>query len=77
MRHLGPPRFEFLGRAFVREDFVVQNVSGQTLHVSRWGAEERAPMVPTMIFMFRGRAEVLLSEKSYFSRRRLHGISTS
>mmetsp|Transcript_13013 Transcript_13013/g.40106 ORF Transcript_13013/g.40106 Transcript_13013/m.40106 type:complete len:391 (-) Transcript_13013:22-1194(-) len=51
MRHLGPPRFEFLGRAFVREDFVVQNVSGQTLHVSRWGAEERAPMVPTMIFM--------------------------
>ncbi len=50
-RHLGPRRFEFLGRTFVREDFEVHNVKDERLVCSRWAAEERPPMVPTLIFM--------------------------
>ena len=50
-RHLGPRRFEFLGRTFIREDFEVHNVKDERLVCSRWAAEERPPMVPTLIFM--------------------------
>lgn len=50
-RHLGPSRFEFLGRTFGREDFEVHNVKNQRIVCSRWAAEERPPMVPTLIFM--------------------------
>ena len=50
-RHLGPRRFEFLGRTFVREDFEVHNVKDERLVCSRWAAEQRPPMVPTLIFM--------------------------
>ena len=50
-RHLGPRRFEFLGRTFVREDFEVHNVKDERLVCSRWAAAERPPMVPTLIFM--------------------------
>ena len=47
VRHLGPTRFSFLGRAHCREDFVVHNAKGQALECSRWRAEEpRAPMLP-------------------------------
>ena len=47
-RHLGPRRFEFLGRTFIREDFEVHNVKDERLVCSRWAAEERPPMVPTL-----------------------------
>ena len=50
-RHLGPRRFEFLGRTFIREDFEVHNVKDERLVCSRWAAEQRPPMVPTLIFM--------------------------
>ena len=37
-RHLGPRRFEFLGRTFIREDFEVHNVKDERLVCSRWAA---------------------------------------
>ena len=50
--HLGPPRFEFLGRTFVRIDFVVFNSRGHSLACSRWQAEvSPSRMLPTLIFM--------------------------
>ena len=50
--HLGPRRFEFLGRSFKRMDFVVLNSRGHSLVCSRWQAvDSPARMLPTLIFM--------------------------
>jgi len=50
--HLGPTRFEFLGRTFERIDFLVVNSRGHSLVCSRWQAEEPpSRMLPTLIFM--------------------------
>ena len=50
--HLGPRHFEYLGRAFGREDFNVYNSRGHALACSRWRATESlARMLPTLIFM--------------------------
>lgn len=52
LHHLGPRHFEFLGRAFGREDFFVYNSRGHALACSRWRAmEPQARMLPTLIFM--------------------------
>lgn len=52
LHHLGPKRFEFLGRSFGREDFFVYNCRGHALACSRWRAiQAQARMLPTLIFM--------------------------
>ncbi|KAJ1462578.1 Alpha/Beta hydrolase protein [Pelagophyceae sp. CCMP2097] len=52
MHHLGPMYFNFLGKNFGREDFVVYNSRGHALQCSRWAAiPTPAPMMPTIIFM--------------------------